>query len=147
MILAAFCFTSARSRRCNPASTMEPRREKQSPFRSVNPMQWDGWIETDRAWLALNVDLTREFDPEPAWHVLETRFDSDARCSPADSGIYSVVSVRQDTLLARPAGRTAEGAERIELIDLRFRRNDRQGFTATAVFDASGRLLRSGFHF
>ena len=45
-----------------------------------------------------------------------------------------------------PADQPA-GAERIELIDLRFRRSDRQGFTATAVFDANGHLLRSGFHF
>jgi inner membrane protein len=114
---------------------------------SVNPLKWDGWIETDKAWLALNVDLTQEFDPEPVgrfWKPDSIPLLDSARQIPVFGQLARFAKTPYWRVL--PADQPP-GAERIELIDLRFRRSDRQGFTATAVFDASGRLLRSGFHF
>jgi inner membrane protein len=123
-----------------------PRRVVAFP-QSVNPMLWDGWVETDRAWLAVNVDLTREFDPEPVgtfWKPDSIPMLNAARQIPVFDELSQFAKTPYWRVL--PAEQPA-GAERIELIDLRFRRADRQGFTATAVFDADGRLLTSGFHF
>jgi hypothetical protein len=35
----------------------------------------------------------------------------------------------------------------VELVDLRFGRNGRTGFTAAATVDSAGKVLESGFHF
>jgi inner membrane protein len=123
-----------------------PRRTVAFP-QTVNPMRWDGWVETDKAWLALNVDLTREFDPDPVgtfWKPDSIPMLDAARRIPVFAELSQFAKTPYWRVL--PA-EEPEGAQRVELIDLRFRRNDHQGFTATAVFDAGGRLLRSGFHF
>jgi inner membrane protein len=123
-----------------------PRRAVAFP-RSVNPMRWDGWVETEKAWLSLNIDLTGEFNPDPVatfWKPDSIPRLEAARRIPVFAELSQFAKTPYWRVL--PA-EEPEGAERIELIDLRFRRGDRQGFTATAVFDAGGRLLRSGFHF
>lgn len=114
---------------------------------NVNPMRWDGWVRTGRAWLKLNVDLSREFDPQP----VATYWD-------AESGALTEIAARlpvfrQLEAFAKtpswrvsPAGEPS-GANRVELIDLRFGRGSGQGFTAEAIIDSNRQVLRSSFHF
>lgn len=114
---------------------------------SANPMVWDGWVEGERSWMKLNVDLTQEFDPKPVatyWQAEPEALLQAARkvrefqvLLPFAKTPYWRVSVTEE-----PAG-----AKKVELIDLRFGRGDRLGFTATAVFDANGRPVQSWLGF
>jgi inner membrane protein len=115
--------------------------------RNVNPMGWNGWVETEKAWLALDVNLTREFDPEPKkryWKTEPHPAIEVARGLPlfelmvdfARTPYWRVTPVEQ------PAG-----AHKVELIDLRFGNENRIGFTVAAIVDSEGRALRSWFEF
>ena len=114
---------------------------------NVNPMRWTGWVETERSWQKLNVDLSEEFDPQ----AVSTFWKQDP--SPAVAAARNVPVFRVLEKFARtPLWRVSpaeepSGANTVELIDLRFGREGRLGFTATALVDAGGRVLSSSFHY
>jgi inner membrane protein len=114
---------------------------------NVNPMRWDGWIETERAWLKVDVNLTKEFDPQPVakfWKQESNPAFEAARTTP----IFRIFEKFARTPLWRVSpAEEQEGARRVELIDLRFGRNGDLGFTTTAVVDASGRVITSAFSY
>lgn len=123
-----------------------PRRTLVFPH-NVNPLHWDGWVETERSWLKVDVDLSKEFDPHPVstfWKQESHPAFAAARTEP----IFRVFEKFARTPLwrATPA-EEPDGATKVELIDLRFGRDGRQGFTATAVVDAKGRVLNSEFFY
>ena len=87
---------------------------------SVNPLQWDGWVETDRAWLGLNVDLTREFDPDAVstfWKPDSIPMLDAAQRIPVFAEMLRFAKTPYWRVI--PAEQP-EGAQRVELIDLRF---------------------------
>jgi inner membrane protein len=123
-----------------------PRRAVAFPH-FANPLQWDGWVETERSWQAVDVNLAQEFDPQPrsvSWKIEESPSVAAARRLP----IFQVLLKFAQTPLWRvtPAANQPD-AELIELIDLRFGRTGRSGFTATAIVDKNGGIVESGFHF
>ena len=123
-----------------------PRRTVAFPH-FANPLHWNGWVETEKAWQSVNVNLAQEFDPQPirvSWKIDEPRAIAVARRIP----IFQVMLEFAQTPHWRvtPAAEPP-GARRIELIDLRFGRNGQTGFTATALLDKDDRVLESGFHF
>ncbi|HYI92788.1 MAG TPA: metal-dependent hydrolase [Bryobacteraceae bacterium] len=113
---------------------------------NVNPMRWIGWVETERSWQKVNVDLSEEFDPHPLstfWKQEPSPAIGAARTVP----VFQVLEKFARTPLWRVSpAEEPDGATTVELIDLRFGREGRLGFTATAVVDASGRVLSSSFH-
>jgi inner membrane protein len=123
-----------------------PRRAYAFPH-FANPMRWEGWIETERSWQAIPVDLATDFDPEPA--SVSWKADPHPAFKVAQElPIFQVMMKFARTPLWRvtPSPDHA-GANLVELVDLRFGRNGRTGFTATAIVDGAGKVLESGFHF
>ena len=114
---------------------------------NVNPMHWTGWVETERSWQKVNVDLSEEFDPHPV-STFWKQEPSPAIAAARNVPVFRVLEKFARTPLWRvsPAEEPA-GANTVELIDLRFGREGRLGFTATAVVDAGGRVLSSSFHY
>jgi len=112
-----------------------------------SPLSWDGWVQQGRAWMKMDVDLTREFDPEPVATYWQT--DSQALVDSVKTiPIFQHLSGFARTPLWRVSpAEEPPGASKVELIDLRFGRGGRQGFTAEAIVDAQGQVVRSGFHF
>ena len=123
-----------------------PRRAVAFPH-FANPLQWDGWVETEKSWQAIPVNLAQEFDPKPSsvsWKIEEHRAVLAARRLP----IFQVLLKFARTPLWRvtPAPNRPD-SDLVELIDLRFGRDGHSGFTATAVVDKDDRVVESGFHF
>jgi hypothetical protein len=123
-----------------------------APLRAVvfphfaNPLQWDGWVETERSWQAMQINLAQEFDPQPtsvSWKIEQQGQIATARRLP----IFQVLLkfARTPHWRVTPAANNPN-ADLVELIDLRFGRDGRSGFTATALIDRNGRVLESGFH-
>ena len=115
---------------------------------SFTPLSWNGWVQTERAWLAIPVDLTREFDPKPLatyyWQSESRELIGIARTLPVFQDLIAFAKTPYWRVL--PVDEPAGGAK-VELIDLRFGRGDRLGFTATAVFDAAGRVTGASYHY
>jgi inner membrane protein len=113
----------------------------------ANPMRWKGWVETGQAWLAMDIDLTEEYEPAPTatyWKVAPHPAITAARTVP----IFNVLSkfARTPDWRVTPADEPP-GSHRVELVDLRFGREGRDGFTAFAIVDNTGRVVESGFHY
>jgi inner membrane protein len=113
----------------------------------ANPLRWEGWIETERSWQAIPVHLATEFDPEPT--SVSWKADPHPAFKVAQElPIFRVMMKFARTPLWRVTPTVDQpDANLVELIDLRFGRDGRTGFTATAVVDGSGKVIESGFHF
>ena len=46
-------------------STTAPAASSGRFSRNFTPLRWTGWVQAERSWIAVNVDLTQEFDPKP----------------------------------------------------------------------------------
>jgi hypothetical protein len=94
------------------------------------------------------VDLTREFDPKPSatyyWNPESQHLVELARTLPVFQELSAFAKTPYWRVL--PIDEPA-GGSKVELIDLRFGRGDRLGFTATAVFDPAGRLTATSYHY
>ena len=88
---------------------------------NVNPMRWDGWVETERSWQKVNVDLTEEFDPQPV-STFWKQEPSPAIAAARNVPVFRVLEKFARTPLWRvsPAEEPA-GANTVELIDLAVR--------------------------
>lgn len=123
-----------------------PRRAYAFPH-FANPMRWEGWVETEKSWQAIPIDLAQEFDPEP----------TSVSWKPEPHAAFAVASALPVFQVHMKFARTgywrvtpapnASDSMLVELVDLRFGRDGRTGFTATALVDRNGRVLESGFHF
>ena len=112
-----------------------------------HPLHWNGWVETEQSWLATEIDLAEEFDAK-AQAVYSKAQPHPAFEAARELRGFQVLSAFARTPLWRisPVDEPA-GASRVELVDLRFGRNGRPGFRATAVVDANGRVIESDFLF
>jgi hypothetical protein len=104
-------------------------------------MQWRGVIETESAWVTQDVHLARDFDPAGA-HILykpppSPAFDA-ARTAGPVRALMAFSPVLHWTSTPAP---DIDGGRIIEATDLRF------GFSALAVIDANGAVVRSVFAF
>lgn len=123
-----------------------PRRAVAFPS-PVNPMRWTGWVETEKSWQIMDVELTREFDPQPS-RTLWKGGNHPAIDAASRLPIFQVLLKFSRTPYWRVTPvETPLGATRVELIELRFGRNGQGGFTATALVDNRGQVLDSGLHF
>lgn len=123
-----------------------PRRTVAFPH-FANPLLWDGWVETNKSWQAMSVNLAQEFDPQPksiSWKPEAHPAIAAATPLPLFQVLMKFARTPYWRVFPSP---DHPDADRVELVDLRFGRTGRNGFTATAVIDKNGRVLESGFHF
>jgi inner membrane protein len=121
---------------------------------NFSPLQWRGVIEGEGVVRIVPIDLAKDFDPTSG------RVEYPAPISPSieaasHSRPFEVFGqfnqrpfwqVKGPTDPA-PLDATRTDALRVELIDLRFGTPERPGFEATALVDATGRVLQSEFRF
>lgn len=103
----------------------------------ANPMQWWGWVETERSWQSMPVTLTQEFDPQPE----KVYYKADP--SPVIDVAMTLPDFKRFAHFAKaphwsitPAGEPRD-AVRVELKDLTF------GFNVRALVGGDGRVLES----
>jgi inner membrane protein len=113
----------------------------------ANPLRWTGLVEVSDAYVMLPVGLPDDFDPTRVREFFK------AGRSPATQAAanapafrvfldFSAFPLWQTTPAAEP-----ETATHVEVLDLRFGNPDQPGFNASAIVDASNRVLSSGFSF
>jgi inner membrane protein len=113
----------------------------------VNPLHWQGVVETADFFAIGDVNLAGEFDPTRAaiFHKPEPDPVLDiARGTPAFEGFlrFSQVPFWRISPVAEP-----EGARRVEVLDLRFGTPVNPGFQAGVVVSSRGQVLESDFQF
>jgi len=113
-----------------------------------SPFRWTGLVETAAAYRVYEISvLDAAFDPmggktfykpgpSPAIDAARTTYTFQHFLRFAQYGLWRV------TPAAEP-----EGAERVELMDMRFGYPGEERFVATAIVDRAGRVLRSWFQF
>jgi inner membrane protein len=112
-----------------------------------NPLLWTGVVETAGFFSIHRIDLTDVFDPSNArlLHKPEPNAAIDrARASPVVQGFlrFSQLPYWRVTPSDVP-----EGGARVDIIDLRFGRPPSERFTAMALIDANGGIVKSEFSF
>ena len=123
-----------------------PRRVAALPA-SPNPFHWRGLVETPESYVIEDVNLLGEFDPA----IGHTFFKPDP--SPAiDAARRSTVMQEflrfsQYPFWQLTPAEQADGATRIEAMDLRFGDPQEPGFVATVILDAHQQVTREWFQF
>jgi hypothetical protein len=113
----------------------------------MNPMRWNGIVETGDFYALAPVNLLQDFDPARS-RILDKPDPSTAlehaRATPAFQEFlrfsqFPGWSVWPDEKL--------ENGTRVEAIDLRFGSPASPGFFARARVDSNGKVIESSFHF
>ncbi len=118
---------------------------------AANPLSWRGIVEAAPFYATCRLDLRKEFDP-PAARLLhkagltpeQSQAQGAARSSPA---FRIFLDFSQYPLWRILPADQPEGAMRVEVMDLRFGEPPTPRFIATALVNAEGKVLRSGFQF
>ncbi len=114
----------------------------------VSPLHWDGWVETASCYLHFPaMNPLGEFDAtryRPYYKGAVTPAVQSATATPAFRAFmrFAQWPLIRETPLAEP-----EASRQVEACDLRFGAPPQSHFAATAVVDASGRVLSSSFRF
>lgn len=107
----------------------------------LNPLLWNGVVETNSFWVLHPVDLRSELDP-PASRILYKSETSPpieaARRTPLFDSFLKFSQTPHWRVTPAPS---LEGGSRVDLVDLRF------GFTVTALVDARNQVRETGFRF
>jgi inner membrane protein len=118
-----------------------PLRAAAFPNSAANPLEWSGWVETPEMVENFSLNVLGQFDPSSGTVI----YKPDP--SPALEAARQAFTVQEFLKFAQyPLWRVTpvadpEGARRVDLRDWRF------PFTASAIVDASNRVLSSSFHF
>jgi len=127
-------------------SGSSPRRVAALPA-SPNPFHWRGLVETPESYVIEDVNLLGEFDPA----IGHTFFKPDP--SPAlDAARRSTVMQEflrfsQYPFWQSTPAEQADGATRVEAMDLRFGDPQEHGFVATVILDTHQQVMREWFQF
>lgn len=112
-----------------------------------NPLRWTGLVEVSDAYVMLPIGLPDDFDPTRGREFFK------AKRSPAMEAAAKTPAFRVFLdFSAFPVWRTRpavepETATRVDVLDLRFGNPGQPGFNASAIVDASNRVLSAGFSF
>jgi inner membrane protein len=121
-----------------------PRRAAAVP-RPAQPLVWTGLVETDRSLRVVEVDLTREFDPESGREFLKPADQGPlkaARATPAVEGFLRFSRWPLWRVLPAPGGGVL-----VRLSDLRFGMPEDGRFVTEVLLDGQGRVVRQSFAF
>jgi len=111
------------------------------PASAANPLEWSGWVETSEVVEQFSVNVLAPFDPSSGFVIYKPdpspALDAARRATAIEQFLkFARYPLWQVTPMAEP-----EGARRVEVRDWRF------PFTASAIIDASDRVLSTSFHF
>jgi inner membrane protein len=113
----------------------------------MNPMRWNGIVETDGFYALAPVDLLREFDPDRS-RILEKPDPSPAleraRTTPA---FRELLRFAQYPMWRVWPDEKIENGTHVEAMDLRFGSPVSPAFFARARLDGNGKVVESSFHF
>jgi len=118
-----------------------PLRVAAFPGSLANPFEWSGWVETEQIVEQFSLNVLSPFDPSSG--IVTYKPDP----SPALDAARRTFTIEEFLKFAQfPLWRVTpvadpEGARRVDVRDWRF------PFTASAIVDASNRVLSSTFHF
>jgi inner membrane protein len=113
----------------------------------ANPFHWTGLVELSEAYVMLPVGLPDDFDPTRGRVLFKTprsaAMEAAAQTQPFRVFLdFSAFPLWQTTPAPEP-----ETATRVDVFDLRFGNPDQPGFNASALVDASNRVLKAQFGF
>jgi|SRR5580704_5688842 inner membrane protein len=118
-----------------------PTRVAAFPTGSVSPLDWQGWIERPEFVMRFQVNVRQEFDPA-AGTIIYKAAPSPAIDAARQSHPFRVfLPFAQYPLWSVTDVGSPEGAHDVSVTDWRF------PFGATALVDASNRVISSSFHY
>ncbi len=114
---------------------------------SQNLLQWRGLVETPTFYEMTEVDLSGAFDPTRGMVFHKPLPSPELETAGRTPTIQAFLAFSQFPLWRISPAPAPEGAEKIEVYDLRFGNPLEPGFRATAVVDRTGRVWQTDFHF
>jgi len=114
---------------------------------TANPFAWRGVVETSDAYIIYSMNILEEFDPGAGRTYYKApaspAIDAAKKTGPFDSLIqFSSYPLWQITPVSDP-----QGAQRVQLIDLRFGTPVSPGLAASAIVDAVGNVRETALGF
>jgi inner membrane protein len=148
-------YTSARAVIHERAiSTLDSRVYSSAPPRAVaafpaqfNPFFWRGVVDSSGAYRLFALDVRREFDPTVNRLVRPPADETAVRIARETPVFRDFLAFSQFPAWSVTPLSDPPGGVRVEAFDLRFSESPGRGFTATAILDASGAVVRTSFEF
>lgn len=113
----------------------------------VSLFQWRGVAETAELFSVVNVNLLGDFDPATGRNFYKAEPSPAIEAARRDPVFEGFLRFSQYPLWQVTAADQAEGATRVEAMDLRFGDPRTPAFVATAIVDAHQRVVRAWFQF
>jgi inner membrane protein len=107
----------------------------------LNPFEWRGVVETRTLYLVSPVDPTGDFDPEHGSVFYKAEPAPAIEAARQTRTFQIFLDFNQYPLWKVTAADQPAGAQRVELIDMRFGTPSQPGFLTTALVDSRGRVL------
>jgi len=108
---------------------------------TLNPMVWQGIVETATRFVMVRVHLANEHDRGDARSVFKPESSPAIQAAAADRKFENLREFSRATLWTATPAAGNEGGTEVSATDLFFQ------FTATALIDSSNRVVKSDFHF
>ena len=112
-----------------------------------NPLRWQGLVELPNAYVLLPIQLTTDFDPTAGREYYKAHPTPALDAARRTRTFRIFLDFSAFPLWRITPSVEAEGASRVEALDLRFGDPDEPGFNAVAIVSASGSVLSSAFGF
>jgi inner membrane protein len=111
------------------------------PASAANPLEWSGWVETPDVVIHFSLNLLTEFDPASGTTIYKPDHSAALDAARRTLTIEKFLHFARDPLWRVTPVAAPEGAQQVDVRDWRF------PFTASALVDASNRVISSSFHF
>ena len=118
-----------------------PLRAAAFPDSALNPLEWSGWVETRDVVEHFSLNVLSQFDPSSGTVIYNPDPSPALDAARRDFTIQKFLKFAQYPLWRVTPVADPDGARRVDVRDWRF------PFTASAIVDASNRVLSSSFHF
>ncbi len=113
----------------------------------ANPLRWRGLVETQRSYAILDVDVTGEIQPDDAEFLNKPALTPAIAAARSSPTFQEFIRFSQFPLWRVRPSPQVEGAEIVDLLDLRFGTPQEPGFIATAHVNAQGHVQSATFQF
>jgi inner membrane protein len=111
------------------------------PSSAANPLEWSGWVETQNVVMHFSLNVLAEFDPQSGTVIYKPSRSAALEAARRDLTIEKFLEFARYPLWRVTPLAAPEGAQEVDVRDWRF------PFTASALVDASNRVISSSFHF
>ena len=114
---------------------------------TFSPLEWRGLVETQEFYQLEDVDLAGQFDPGRGLTFHKPLSDPAIEAARATPTFQAFLAFSQFPLWRVTPVSEPENGRKVEVLDLRFGNPLQPGFMATAVVDARGRVVTTGYQF